>query len=302
VLALPLGLAPGLFEKTLVIPAAAAVAGGEEKLHLSLWHGVTPELALSAGAIGLGLVLTLVLRQAVQVQQALGARPLLGRWYDAFMAGALSFAKWITHLTQNGSLGSYARYGLLALVVVAGYVVFYRLPPVEAPGSPPAPALQVGLVLVGIGGAATVVLARTRILAVLALGAVGASVSTLFVLLSAPDLALTQLLVEVVTLVLFLLVFRRLPELGKVTSSLGDWLLAGAVGASVVMVVLASGGGALFPKVADYFISHSLPDGHGRNIVNVILVDFRGFDTLGEITVLAISAVGVFALLARRRK
>ncbi|MBI3963139.1 MAG: DUF4040 domain-containing protein [Deinococcus sp.] len=302
VLAMPLGLVPGVLAETVVAPAAAVVAGVREELHLSLWHGLTPELAMSAVAVSLGLLLTLAWRQVVPLQQALGARPLVGRWYETLMAGALNLAKWLTHLSQNGSLASYARYSLLALGAVAAYVVFYRLPPVAVPRSLPAPALMVGLALVGMGGAATVVLARTRLLAVLALGAVGASVSTLFVLLSAPDLALTQLLVEVVTLVLFLLVFRRLPELGKVTGSLGDGLLTGLVGSAVAGVVLASGGGALFPKVADYFVQHSWPDGHGRNIVNVILVDFRGFDTLGEITVLAIAAVGVFALLARRGK
>jgi multicomponent K+:H+ antiporter subunit A len=146
----------------------------------------------------------------------------------------------------------------------------------------------------------TVLLHRQRLTALLLLSVVGLIVALTFIKFSAPDLALTQLSVEVVTIVLLLLALYFLPAQTPTRSSPArrtrDLLLAGAAGL---------GAGALawavltrpYETIAGYFLANSVPGGGGTNVVNVILVDFRGFDTLGEITVLAIAAIGIYAML-----
>jgi multicomponent Na+:H+ antiporter subunit A len=148
------------------------------------------------------------------------------------------------------------------------------------------------------------VLAKSRLAAIAALGVVGYSVALIFVLFGAPDLAMTQFLVETLTVILFVLVFYHLPESQIVSDWAARWrdaALALAAGALMTAFVLV-GTPENYPPISGYFVEHSVTQGHGRNIVNVILVDFRGLDTLGEITVLAVAAVGVYALLKLRRR
>jgi multicomponent K+:H+ antiporter subunit A len=154
------------------------------------------------------------------------------------------------------------------------------------------------------GTLGTVVLHRQRLLALIVIGAVGLAVSLVFVFLSAPDLALTQLLVEMVTIALMLLALNYLPaESPLERSSLRRWrdgTIAIGAGAGVAALVYAM---LTRPadSIADQLLARSLPEGHGSNVVNVILVDFRGFDTLGEITVFGIAGLVVHALLRRAR-
>ena len=132
------------------------------------------------------------------------------------------------------------------------------------------------------------------------LSVTGYAMAGLFVLSGAPDLALTQAAVETLSTVVFVLVLRRLPEHFERQSSprrrVVRLAIAGAVGVTVFVFALVAAGHRLTPPVSDEMIARSVPDGHGRNVVNVILVDFRGFDTLGEITVLAVACLGAAAL------
>jgi multicomponent Na+:H+ antiporter subunit A len=146
---------------------------------------------------------------------------------------------------------------------------------------------------------------RQPLIAVLTLGLVGLLVSFLFVLLQAPDLALTQLLIETATLILFLLVLRFLPPFRREILSwwgkFRDIGIAIGVGGLVVVLLLVANSATLYPSIAHYFLEQSLTLGGGRNMVNVIVVDFRGYDTMGEITVLSIAAIGVYALIKLKR-
>jgi multicomponent Na+:H+ antiporter subunit A len=135
----------------------------------------------------------------------------------------------------------------------------------------------------------------------LTLGLVGLLVSFLFVVLRAPDLALTQLLIETASLILFLLVIRYLPPFTRDQLS---WWVRGRdvavslmVGGLVVILLLIANSDMLYPSIASYFLEQSLRLGGGRNVVNVIVVDFRGYDTMGEITVLTLAAIGVYTLI-----
>ncbi|MCB9535373.1 MAG: DUF4040 domain-containing protein [Myxococcales bacterium] len=168
----------------------------------------------------------------------------------------------------------------------------------------PVRPVDVLLALFVIGGALGTALGRTRIGAVVALGAVGLGVALLFLRHGAPDLALTQLLVEALAVVLLILAFRGLPPMGAPRAGrLRRWnlVISAAGGAAVAALLYAAQAVEAGARVSAWFAAASVPAGHGRNVVNVILVDFRALDTLGEITVLGIAALGVGALLARAR-
>ncbi|MDR7555327.1 MAG: proton-conducting transporter membrane subunit [Armatimonadota bacterium] len=157
-----------------------------------------------------------------------------------------------------------------------------------------------GLILAGALVAAA---SRSRLGAVAALGVVGAGVSLIYALFGAPDLAMTQILVEALTVLLFVLAFYHLPRFARLSSRparVRDALAAGVVGTLAAVLVLMAAGAPKGRQVARYYAEQSLPAAHGRNVVNVILVDFRGLDTLGEITVLATAAMGVYVMLRLR--
>jgi multicomponent Na+:H+ antiporter subunit A len=140
----------------------------------------------------------------------------------------------------------------------------------------------------------------SRLAAIVAMGAVGYGVALIFVQFGAPDLAMTQLTIETMTVVLFVLVIHRLPLFSRISHGWGsrfDIVVALAAGGLMTVLTLVALTEQRGSRLAGYFAEQSLPAAHGRNIVNVILVDFRGMDTLGEITVLALAGAGVFALL-----
>lgn len=151
-----------------------------------------------------------------------------------------------------------------------------------------------------LGGTVVVARSRSRLLAVVALGVVGYGVALLFVLFGAPDLAMTQLAIETLSVVLLVLVLYRLPRFKSLSSGparIRDVLLASAGGGVMALLVLMVTVSPAPSRLTPYFAENSVPLGHGRNVVNVILVDFRALDTLGEITVLAVAALGGHALL-----
>lgn len=162
-------------------------------------------------------------------------------------------------------------------------------------------------ILVGVIILATLaaVVFRSRLAAIASLSAVGYSIALIFVLYGAPDLAMTQFLVETLTVILLVLVFYYLPGFNRLSAPsarVRDIVVAAGVGTLMTLIVLASNQVEPVDRVADYFVEESVPGGFGRNVVNVILVDFRALDTLGEITVLGLAALGVYALLRLRPK
>jgi multicomponent Na+:H+ antiporter subunit A len=162
------------------------------------------------------------------------------------------------------------------------------------------------VILVGIIIVAALFVTRTRsrLATIALLGSIGYSIAILFLLYSAPDLAMTQFAVETLTVILFVLVIYRLPKFRQLSSRrrrLRDVTIAVLSGAMMTVLMLVVSWHGQDSQLADYFMQSSLSQAFGRNVVNVILVDFRGFDTLGEITVLAVAAIGVYALLRSER-
>jgi multicomponent Na+:H+ antiporter subunit A len=181
-----------------------------------------------------------------------------------------------------------------------GYALVARTG-IEAPAPPSGVRLYEWIVAAIILFAAfAAVTARTRLAAIAALGSVGYGVALVYLLFSAPDLAMTQFGIETLSVVLFVLILYRLPRFAVFSGSATrarDVLVSLANGGLLTAVVLAATSQEYQSRIAGFFFENSLEAAKGRNTVNVILVDFRGLDTLGEITVIAVAALGVFALL-----
>lgn len=300
-LCLLVGMLPGYTVAPLLATAASATVGGVLPTYsLAIWHGFNLPLLMSVIAL-IGGITVYACRQ-----------PLF-RWYaglpdlDAkaiFELGVrqlVAVAERITGILESGSLQRYLVLMLLAalLAVVVG---LWGLP--ELAGSLaltwPDPVTALGLLLLCLSALLTVIFHRRRMVALMMLSVVGLLVSLAFARFSAPDLALTQLAVEVVTIILLMLALFYLPAQtpGESSSLRGfrDFILAGASGGVVGLLTFA----VLtrpYESIAGFFLDNSVPGGGGANVVNVILVDFRGFDTLGEISVLAIAGIGIHALL-----
>jgi multisubunit Na+/H+ antiporter MnhB subunit len=301
---LALGLFPGMAEAWAVAPMASAIAGRPLHPDIALWHGLGWPLALSALTTVLGFALY-------------GVRGPFGAWrglalpgpnaaYDSGLAllDRLAVA-WSARL-QSGDLRRYLAAAICAAAAAAaGPLLLDPAMPWAPETRPLLPSEGVVLLLIA-AAAVTIVLVRERLAAVILLGAVGFLIGTFFIILQAPDLALTQILVETVSLALFLLVLYRLPpyvpEAPGRARILRDLLLSAGTGLAVVALLLVTMGRSAADSIAHYFLAESLPVAGGRNVVNVILVDFRGYDTLGEISVLAIALLGVYALVTLRRR
>ena len=224
--------------------------------------------------------------------------------FEYLLLRLTAFSRALTFGLQNGSLQRYLRLFFLATLVLAAWPFIAR--PL-AGGSLETTAASAGEIAIWVIGAAgtlaTVLMHRSRFVALIAMGVVGLVVSLTFVWFSAPDLALTQLLVETVSIMLMLLALRFLPQ-GSIAEPmprrLGDGALALAAGAGVTAIVYAVLTRPL-STISGYYLEKSAPEGGGTNVVNVILVDFRGYDTLGEISVLGIAGLVIHALLQQLR-
>jgi multicomponent Na+:H+ antiporter subunit A len=303
-LSIALGLLPDLLAVPLVQPAVSAMRGEHTEVVLRPWAGMSPAVVQSLLMLAFGGVL-----YAVHDRALLRLEPLrrLAAWgpdraYQALMAGIVALAKTQTRLLQNGVLGRYLLVTIGTMVAVGGYALATRAGAVAVAFEAVRPVEALVALAMAAGGIA-VVRARSLLVAVAALGVVGYGVAVVFLLFRAPDLALTQFAIETLSVLLFVLVLRRLPPLRALSTRaerVRDGVVAAAGGAFVTALVLAATAAPHSTPLGDYFASASLALANGRNVVNVILVDFRGFDTLGEITVLAVAAIGVVALLRLR--
>ncbi len=277
--------------------AGASVTGQYVPVSLAIWHGFSPVLALSA--------LTLALAAGLYTQRARLRSPQLRALaseygYRAILRLLDTASAVVAPALQSGSLRSYvfvlilATGGLLGSALILGGGGWS----IDTPTEIRAYEVMIGLCI--CAGALSAARATSTMKAVLSLGVVGYGVALLFMMYGAPDLAMTQVSVETLTAVIFVLVFRMFGSFAHLSSRAirtRDAIVAGIVGVGVSTLVLLVGSGERASRLSDYFAEMSPTLGHGRNIVNVILVDFRGFDTMGEITVLVVAAIGVHALL-----
>jgi multicomponent Na+:H+ antiporter subunit A len=221
----------------------------------------------------------------------------------------------VTNLVQGRTLADHASVVLMAAVGMVVYALVTGLGSWAGLGSLFLPwselqksmpeVHEVALFVVAIVAALITVSSQPRLNAIISLGVVGIVVTLAFVFFGAPDLALTQLLIEVLTVVLLVLVFYRIPIQARHPLSafvlVRNLVVSVSVGLLGSMLVVLTAGDSFAPSISEFFMKNSVIGGHGANVVNVILVDFRGYDTLGEITVLSLAALGGYGLLRSSR-
>ena len=300
-------LLAGLFAKQTghLFDAVATTLSPTATGKLALWPGVNTALIVSVIVVAVGAVIGYVFPLAATTREL---HVTGDKVYLKLLEGIMSWSKKITKYTQNGSLQTYVVVTMSVVIAALVYSLatdkwphFDNMVIADSP-------LQFGVVVLGIVLAGVVTFTSHRFVAALLLGGVGFAIAVIFAMYSAPDLALTQILVETIVLVVFLLVLRQLPSKFersvKGTVRTAQIALSVFVGVSVALFAVLVGNARQAPSVGEEYIVRSLPDGGGKNVVNVILVDFRGVDTLGEITVLAVAALGVANLvnMARRQR
>ncbi|GGH44190.1 monovalent cation/H+ antiporter subunit A [Frigidibacter albus] len=297
-----IGLVPALVVGPLVAVAGGAVIGGGELPYYSLkiWHGVTPALFMSAAAVLGGLLL--LWRHAPLDRVWLAApRPEAKVIFDRLIAAAVSLARRITDRAHDGAMSRYLAIFVVATVALGAVAWTGGGTPPPTRGLQPVPlVVAIGWALLLVAAVSVVVTHRSRFLALVLISIIGLMISAGFVYLSAPDLALTQIAVETVTIMLLLLALHFLPKTTPIESGwfrrIRDGMIAaaagGGVGALAYVFLLRD-----VDTISGYHLENSYVGGGGTNVVNVILVDFRGYDTYGEIIVLAIAGLVIFAAI-----
>jgi multicomponent K+:H+ antiporter subunit A len=269
---------------------------------LAIWHGINAPFLMSLAALLGGIVLYAGRQPAFRIAARLEGRLDARAVYDWALARALAVAAGLTGRLDNGSLQRMVLLLILSALIFGAAGILGG--GAKLTGSRPVLETDwvsllsaVGMVLAAV---ATVALHRRRLVALIVIGAVGLLLALIFVKFSAPDLALTQLSVEVVTIVLLLLALYFLPQEDPPDSTRPRRVR------DLALATLAGGGAAALTwgiltrpveTISGYFLANSVPGGGGSNVVNVILVDFRGYDTLGEISVLALAGLGIYAML-----
>jgi multicomponent Na+:H+ antiporter subunit A len=325
------GIIPGAFDQSIGSAMATAILGFPVEMKLKLWHGFSPAsvlvMVLSGITLATGFLLFKKLRPWFTHTLELACRlepwgPGIRRaWqegrllheltcrleplgptqaYERLLAGITRGAQGVTRLIQSGYLRHYILIIILVVVGLVSYPLLHSIQPQLSENAWQIRPHEAVVALLTLAGAIATVRAQYRLTGVAALGVTGLGIALIFVIFGAPDLAITQVMVETLTVILFVLVFYHLPPFVPRSTRrqrFRDLAISIAAGLVMALVVLATASIHLEPVLTDFFSRQSLSAAYGRNIVNVILVDFRALDTLGEITVLAVAGFGVYALL-----
>jgi multicomponent Na+:H+ antiporter subunit A len=302
-----IGFFPNIISNTLISPAQAAimpVPGFVYDTHIYFWHGFTPELFMTLGVITLGILLFTTLPKWRKVYDMFPEKLALNRFYDGMLEVSQRASFNFTRLYMNGFIRTYLVYIFTFFIVALAATLFIK-DAFKFDTSNVAP-IHYAEVLLALGIAAasiTILFVKSRMTSIILLGAVGYTVSLFFVIFRAPDLALTQLVIETISVSLFLLAFYHLPKLRheeRIRFKMTNALISVGVGAIVTMIALSAHSNKMFDSIAQYYVENTYKEAAGKNMVNVILVDFRGIDTMFEITVLGIAALGIFAMIKLR--
>jgi multicomponent Na+:H+ antiporter subunit A len=293
---------PEQFE-TFIEFAAGAVKTTNFQVDLKLWSGLTDVFWLSFISMFLGTLLFAYRNKIFSFFQRLNNYLFyleLSNIFLLFIDWLLKFTKKVTGTIQHG----YHRFYLMIVFLVSGIFLwlFFIMNDVWDFGNSPTPVSVpvMGIVLIAIIATFITIITRSKITAIITMGVVGYSLGIFFLINGAVDLAITFIIIDTLTLALFVMVTLKLPEFVRFSNTptrIRDGIVALAVGACMFLVALVASLPGASGKLADFYLDKSLPEGFGKNVVNVILVDFRALDTLGEITVVLIAAVSIFALL-----
>ena len=303
VLVVIIGVAPFVAEPFVKLVTASVLGGEAEvpKAYFKIWHGLVPALFMSIAATVGGIVLLLIFKPALRVWDA-APRPEAKVIFEAIIEAAATVSQKLVLPLHNGAFSRYAAIGSIA-IIAAGFYAWATgtVGPTTRTLQAADPVAIAGWGMLVAATAGLVFLHRNRFLSLILIGIVGLMVSIGFVFFSAPDLAMTQFTVEVVTIILLLLALNFLPKHTPIESSVlrrvRDTSVAVAGGlAAFGMAYHFMLRDAVTTPISEFHLANSYKGGGGTNVVNVILVDFRGFDTYGEIIVLGIAALLIYAL------
>jgi multicomponent Na+:H+ antiporter subunit A len=276
---------------------------------IKAWHGFESiALYMTLGIFLVGFVLYKLLPKWTPIYQAIPSKLSLNKMYDGLMNFADHGTNRISSLYMTGSIRSYLLYMFAAIILLlactlwikdAFVISFDNLAPIQF--------FEILISLVLVIGTITILVTKSRLTSIIALGAVGYTVALFYIIFKAPDLALTQLVIETVSVALFLGAFYHLPKMNKHEKGkgdrgfrLGNFIIALGVGVMVTLIAISSHSQKLVPSIAQYYKDTVYSEAGGGNIVNVILVDYRGFDTLFEISVLTIASLGIIGMITVR--
>ncbi len=274
------------------------------QFHVSYWHGITPAFCMTLTIVCIGaLILSRFHQFHIFINR--GGLPFgANRAYNASLPLLISSTGRVTRCYMTGNLSHYLSYILAAFLLLSAWPIlrYQLLDSVSTDDLALIEPIEVVLAVVCSIAALLAATQRKRTHVIMSMGVCGYLISAFFVMFSAPDLALTQFLVESVTLILYVLVLPLFPRKlfaenvrkSRRTLQIG---ISACVGILVAALSLLSHSNRFFETISDFYMQYSIPKGGGRNIVNVMLVDFRGIDTMGEATVLALAALGVFVLI-----
>src|SRR5699024_3003118 len=310
------GLFPNMLAYTIIEPAMNSilpgVIGPNERfsVNISHWHGFNLALFMTAGVIVIGVILLLTMKKWTKTPFYQNEQDIINYVYDNSYEGLIKGSQVLTRIQMTGLLRDYFIYMCSFIVLLIGYTMVRYGELVVRPENISIidPYMWV-LTIILVVSVVAIPFINNRITAIIATGATGYIVALMFAIFRAPDLALTQLLVETVTVILLVLVFYHLPKLRKEKPKplfkLTNLIVSITVGVMITLVSLSAfalGNKADFTSIANYFLENSELLAGGYNVVNVILVDFRGLDTMLEILVLGIAAIGVVSLIKVKLK
>ncbi|GAB2557247.1 Na+/H+ antiporter subunit A [Gracilibacillus alcaliphilus] len=303
---------PNVIGKNLVTPAMNGlfpqlIAQGEELgQRIYAWHGFVPELYMTIGVVLLGIVLFLTKKYWQGVYNLFPEDLALNELYGGLLDQIESKSTTVTNFYMTRYLRDYLVYiFLFFILLIGGTIVFTGAYSFSLPENANITSLEFIIVLSMAVAAISILFAKSRLTAIVLNSILGFGIAMLFVLFSAPDLALTQLVVETVTTVLFLVAYYFLPEWEKEgnrrRASITNWIISIGVGAVFTFVALAAQGNKAFDSISTYF-ENAYELAGGNNIVNAILGDFRALDTMLEVIVLLIAGLGVYVFIRLKNK
>ncbi|PJN87438.1 Na+/H+ antiporter subunit A [Bacillus sp. mrc49] len=304
------GIFPNLLASSIIKPAVAGIqpslATDDFHVHIAFWHGFKPEVWMTIGIIALGILLYKMLPKWQRITQLVPERISLNSLYDNGLRGLERSSSSVMKLLMTGSLRNYLLSIFLFFILSLGFTIYWKDAfTLDTGHFAPIGFYELLLAGVIVVAAIAILFAKSRLTSIIILGAVGYAISLFFVLLRAPDLALTQLVIETISVSLFLLCFFHLPLMAsrkeeRMTFRLNNALISIGVGVIVTLIALSAHSNKLFDSISSYYLENAYKEAGGKNVVNVILVDFRGLDTMFEITVLSIAALGIFAMIKLR--
>lgn len=301
-----LALFPNFFVENVAGPAVRAVLAEDVSLKLSLWHGFNLILLYSFVTVFSGVLIFVYRDRIIPIFLKINKFIILFKFtevYYSLINSFLHFTKKKTGIVQGGKQRLYLIVIFLSAsaliwitIIKTGFLeIDYNFEPVSYYAG--------GVSLLMMAATLVAVLSKSRVTAIISMGVVGFGIALIFLFYSAPDVAITQILVDTLVVILFVMVIYHLPRYQNFSSKITrirDGIIAVTFGGLMTVVALVANQVNMFPAISSYFNENSLTIAQGRNIVNVILVDFRALDTMGEITVLAIAALGVFTLITMK--